>query len=495
MRLVGLIFFCLGILFEVLAGAPELKSFLPMAARPGSTNTVTFSGSFDPWPSKVWSDPPGLTFSPETNKNKFTLITATNAAPGPRLVRVYNDDGASEPQFFLVDDSPQLDEKEPNNKFTEPQEIASLPIIVNARLNARDDSDHYRIHLKKGEWLDASLEAYTLMSKFDGVLRVLATNGVTLTWNHDYATFDPRVWWRAPEDQTVIVQVFGFVYPANNDIRLYGGDDGNYRLHLKNSQPLTPALSRGEREKLRLPIEVVGVLTNVGQQDRFEFEAKKDSYVEARVEAAKIGSPLDAWVKITDKDGKELTKQDDTGSRDPRVQWQAPADTNYFIVVGSTLNRASTNYFYRLKASVAPPDFSAVWSAKSLVMTNNSTNTIKFDLKRFRGHASDLTAEFRELPAGVTSSAVNLTNKSGEISMTLTASNAVPFQGPIRLYVTDSAQKAEKLAIVELTSRGEDNGVPNGYSTLAIESYDHVWLTVKPEAPPKDIASTNTAAK
>ena len=495
MRLIGFIFLLIGLSSKALAGAPELKSFLPMAGRPGSTNAVTFFGSFDPWPPKVWSEPAGLTFIAETNKNKFTVVIATNATTGPRLVRVYNDDGASEPQFFIVDDSPQLEEKEPNNKYTEAQEVASLPMVVNGRLNARDDADHFRVRLKKDEWLDAALEAYTLMSKFDGVLRVLATNGVTLAWNHDYGTFDPRVWWRAPEDQTVIVQVFGFVYPANNDIRLYGGDECNYRLHLKNSPPLTPALSRTERKKMSLPFEVSGVITNLGQEDRFEFTAKKDEYVEARVEAARIGSTLDAWVKITDNAGKELTKQDDTGSRDPQVQWQAPADTNYFVVVGSTLNRASTNYFYQLKVSPAPPDFSAVWSAKSLVLTNNSTNTLKFDLKRLRGHSSDLLAEFRNLPAGVASPMLNLTNKSGDITVNLAASNAPAFQGPIRLFVRDEAKKSEKPAIVELTSRGEDNGVPNGYSTLAIESYDHVWLTIKPEAPPKEVAATNSPAK
>jgi hypothetical protein len=237
------------------------------------------------------------------------------------------------------------------------------------------------------------------------------------------------------------------------------------------------------------------VLTNLGQEDRFEFTAKKDEYVEARVDAAKIGSALDAWLKITDRAGKELTKQDDTGSRDPRVQWQAPADTNYFVVVGSTLNRAATNYFYRLKVASAPPDFSAVWVTKSLVLTNNSTNTVKFELKRLRGHSSDLVAEFRDLPLGVTSPLLNITNKSGEMSMTLAASNAPVFQGPIRLFVRDEAGKLEKAAIVELTSRGEDNGVPNGYTTLAIESYDHVWLTVKPEPAPKEMAATNSTAK
>ena len=129
--------------WAVLGGAPELKSFLPMAGRPGSTNVVVFSGSLDPWPPKVWcSEPGGIYFAAETNKNRFIVTIATNAAPGPRLVRVYNEDGVSEPQFFIVDSLPQLEEKEPNNKFTIAQEVESLPMVVNGRLNARDDADH-----------------------------------------------------------------------------------------------------------------------------------------------------------------------------------------------------------------------------------------------------------------------------------------------------------------------------------------------------------------
>jgi hypothetical protein len=59
---------------------------------------------------------------------------------------------------------------------------------------------------------------------------------------------------------------------------------------------------------------------------------------------------------------------------------------------------------------------------------------------------------------------------------------------------TDAKTKRAKAAVVELTTRGENNGVPNGYSTLAIESYDHCWLTVKP-APPAKPPITTAASK
>jgi hypothetical protein len=475
------------------AEAPELKAIHPIGAARGSTNTYAISGKFDPWPPKFWSEPPGLVFKADTNKSKVTIEIPSDVAPGARLIRVYNDDGVSDPKFFVVGTDHEFEEKEPNSRLAEAQS-ATLPSILNGRLDKNDDVDCYKVHLNAGDWLDASLEAYTLMSKIDGVLRLVTTNGVTLAWNHDYETFDPHLWWRATAEETVVVQVFGFVYPANSDIRLTGGDEAFYRLHLASAPP--PEWRDSKTEKTNdLPFEVTGTLSTPGEQDKIPFLGKKDQYIEAQIESAHLGYPLDAWLKIVDASGAEMTKNEDSsGSADPRIEWKCNRDTNFFFVVGSTLNRGSTNYHYKLKARFAPPDFSATWAANELVLKADSTNTLKIDFKRLRDHTNEVTAEFRGLPSGVTVISSNLPAKSGEVSFAIiAATNAPPFQGPIRLALTDSQTKTQELAIVELTTRGENNGVPNGYSTLAINSLDSVWLTVKPAA--TNASETKTASK
>jgi hypothetical protein len=474
------------------AEAPEPKAIHPIGAGRGSTNTYTLSGKFDPWPPKFWSEPAGLNFKTDTNKNKVTIEIPADCPPGPRLIRVYNDDGASDSKFFVVGKDSELTEKEPNSRLSEAQE-AKLPTVINGRLDKNDDVDSYKIDLKAGEWLDASLEAYMLMSKMDGVLRLATTNGVQLAWNHDYETFDPHLWYHSPSNQTVVVQVFGFAYPANSDIRLTGGDEAFYRLHLAATPP--PGWTDSQTTT-NLPLEVTGTISSPGEEDKIAFAAKKDQYIEARVEATTLGSPFDPWLKIVDNEGKQIAKQDDSnGTPDPRLEWKCTQDTNCFFVVGSTLNRGSTNFHYRLKVHIAPPDFSATWAANSVVMTADSTNTVKINFKRLRDHTNEITAEFRGLPTGVSAITTNLPAKSGEVSFNLIAStNAAPFQGPIRLALIDQQAKTEKFAVVELTTRGEDNGVPNGYNKLSIESYDHIWLTVKPQPPPKVVA-TNTASK
>jgi hypothetical protein len=380
----------------------------------------------------------------------------------------------------------EFEEKEPNNHLAEAQE-AGLPSIFNGRLDKNDDVDCYKIHLKSGEWLDASLDAYTLMSKIDGVLRLVTTNGVTLTWNHDYETFDPHLWWRSPSDKTVVLQVFGFAYPANSDIRLTGGEECFYRLHVASSPPPEWRDSKIEGTN-SLPLEVSGTISRAGEEDKIPFIGKKDQYILAEIKSATLGYPLDAWLKIIDSSGKEMKRDDDAnGSPDPRIEWKCPADTNYFFVVGSTLNRGGSNYHYRLKANFAQPDFRATWSANSLTMNAGSTNTLKIDFKRLFDHKNEVIPKFSGLPAGLTVTATNLPAKGGEVSFPIVApTNATPFQGPIRLALIDSKTKQEHLAVFELTTRGENNGVPNGYSKLAIDSLDSIWITVKP-------ATTNTS--
>jgi hypothetical protein len=475
------------------AEAPELKAIHPIGAAHGTTNTYTISGKFDPWPPKFWSEPPGLIFKTDTNKSKVTIEIPADTKPGARLIRIYNNDGASDAKFFVVGKDHEFEEKEPNSRLAEAQS-ATLPSIFSGRLDKNDDVDCYKVHLNAGDWLDASLEAYTLMSKIDGVLRLTATNGVTLAWNHDYETFDPHLWWRAPSEQTVIVQVFGFVYPANSDIRLTGGDEAFYRLTLVSIPPPEWHDSKVETTNA-LPLEVTGTLSSPGEQDKIPFLGKKDQFIEAEIESALLGYPLDSWLKITDATGAEVAKiEDSNGSADPRIEWKCNRDTNFFFVVGSTLNRASTNYHYKLKAQIVPPDFSATWSANELVLTAGSTNSLKIDFKRLRDHTNEVTAEIRGLPTGVTVTTTNLPAKSGEVSFPIiAATNTVPFQGPIRLALTDIQSKTQKFAVFELTTRGENNGVPNGYNKLCINSYDSIWLTVRPAA--TNASDTKTASK
>ncbi len=482
------------------AAAPTLEHLFPTGAARGSTNVVALSGKADPWPARVWTDAPGLSFVAETNQNRFRVEVAADAAPGPRLVRLFNEDGASEPRFFVVGAGPEVADAEPNNHFGSPQVLGQVPVTINGRLDKSGDVDSFAVRMRAGQWLDARLDAYVLMSKVDGVLRLVDTNGVQLAWNHDDATLDPRLTWRAPGDASVVVQVFGFRHPADSSIVLAGGESAVYRLHLNvvdrppdlpggwpEESGTDPAPEAGGALVLEPPATVWGTLSRPREIDRYRFLAPTSGILLAAIDAAGLGSPLDAWLAIEDPAGKELARVDDAeGSRDPRLEWKPPGGTNAVFVaaVGSLTHRGGPAYRYRLSLQPAGPAIEANLDTGSVVLAPGTTNTVKVRVRRLRGHTNAVTAFLRDLPTGVMGAPRTLEPSDTEPVLELVAAaDAAAFQGPVRVVLAETNEGAETAVPFELTTRGENNGVPQGYSRLVVDRTDRLWLTVRTNRP------------
>ena len=476
------------------AEAPTVEHIFPAGLVRGSTNAVTIAGKFDPWPPKVWVSCPGVVFIAETNKGKFRVETKADAPMGAHWLRVFNDDGPSLPRIFVVAGGAELLEAEPNNHFTNAQPVAPLPMTVNGRLDKSGDVDSFAVTLQAGQWLDARLDAYTLASKMDALLRLVSPDGVQQTWNHDFGTLDPRLLWQAPSNGSYVVQVMGFKHPADAEVRLTGGDGCVYRLHLATGTQRPDVfggkVGTAEQEPnnsptnaitVALPASIRGVIGGAGDEDCFAFDVKKDEFIEASVEAASVGSALDATLRITDATGRELTRNDDaSGSRDPRLEWKAPTNGTFCVVVGNLLHSGGTNHYYRLSVQHALADFKASLAANSVTVTAGDTNEVKFTVTRLRGFDRKLKARLTGLPEGLRAESVDVSEKSGENVLKLVATaEAKVAQVPLRLVITDVASGEERVALFSLTSSSEDNGVPGGYTKLLVDSVGQLWLTVK----------------
>ena len=228
------------------AAVPTLDHLYPIAVQAGTTNAVTAIGKFDPWPAKVWVDAPGVVFKPETNSGKFSVEVATDAPVGPHLVRLFNEQGASALRFLLVTREAQFVEQEPNDDIAKPQAIEQFPASLNGRLDKSGDVDSYAVSLSAGQTLIASLEAFTLASPVDAVVRLVDARGVQVAWNHDGRTLDPFLTWTAKSAGTYVLQVFGFAYPAESSVKFAGSDKCVYRL----------SLSRGPYLRYTVPLGV-----------------------------------------------------------------------------------------------------------------------------------------------------------------------------------------------------------------------------------------------
>ncbi|MBK8001251.1 MAG: pre-peptidase C-terminal domain-containing protein [Verrucomicrobia bacterium] len=254
------------------AAAPVLDHLFPAAVQVGTTNVVTAVGKFDPWPAKIWVDAPGIVFKAETNSGKFSVEVAADAPVGGHLVRLYNEQGVSGLRFLVVTKERQTEEVEPNNEFKKPQMIDAFPAFINGRLEKSGDVDSYAVALEVGQTLVASVEAYTLASPVDAVLRVVDARGVQVAWNHDGGpTLDPFLTWTAKSAGTYVVQVFGFGYPADSSVNFVGNAKCVYRLHLSRGPYVNHTVPLGVPRGRKRTLELVG--WNLPAPASVEFDA------------------------------------------------------------------------------------------------------------------------------------------------------------------------------------------------------------------------------
>ena len=481
-----MLLFLFGAVLEALSAAPSLEQFHPVGFARGTTNVVKVVGKVEPWPPQIRGGGAGVEITALTNKNELQFVVAPDAAPGVRLVRLFNDEGASEPRPFVVGAGRELIETEPNDHFGAAMAIAELPVTLNGRLEKSGDVDSFLVRVPAGHRLLASVDSHVLMSRLDAVLRLVSTHGQQLDWNHDFATLDPRLEWRADAATSVVVQVFGFPHPNTAEIRLAGGEGAIYRLQLSVAET-EPVQTNDRPSELSLPASVRSFLAEPGAPHRFKMKLAKDDWISATVAAESLGSPLDAWLAVENSAGKELTRNDDAeGSRDPALDWRAPEDGEFALVVGALTRNAGPEQHYELTVRRAAPDWRGSLLASSLVAKAGPTNELKLTVTRLCGLTNEIKVVARKLPEGVTCEPALVPEKGGELKLNLVVGEAAAaWRGPIQIMARDTTNGVERVIPFKLTGSTTDNGVPGGYRVLLADETDHAWLTVLPKQAPK----------
>lgn len=509
------------------AAEPVLTHVHPAAVQRGTEVEVKMTGKFDPWPCTVRAEAPGLVFTAGQEAGSFRVTAAAEAPLGPQLIRAVNAEGASAPVALVVTDTPQTLEVEPNDDFRAPQVLSASTATVNGRHEKADDVDSFGVTLASGQVLVAWVEAYVLAAGFDAMLRVVDDAGATLAFNHDHSTLDPFLVFTAPRDGRYSVQTMGHAYPASTDVRFAGGETCGYRLHLstgpvvRNTWPL--AVTRGSRTPVVLegwnlaesrmeidhtappafpvvfsevpeltespeppplapPAAVSGRIETPGGEDRHPFAASKDSVLELTVTGRRQGSEIDPWLKVRDSEGKELAAADDDGgSLEPRIVWTAPADGTYTAVVGDLTQRGGAGFFYRLLVTPAAPAATATVSAHAAKIEAGKQVEMKVTVALTHGFKQKLKLAALGLPSGVTAAEVEVPEKGGEVTLTLSADAAAPAAGtPFQVVLREVEAGREHPVLFSIATVSENNGVPQGYQHLLVNATDQLWLTVVP---------------
>jgi hypothetical protein len=197
---------------------PFVTSIFPLGGRMGAAVTITMKG---------W------------NLGDAELTPpAKDAGPGIHPLAACNKDGlVSNRVPFALDTLPECFDKEPNNDQSHAQNV-ELPIIINGRMDRRDDWDVFQIAGRSGDTIVAEVNARRLDSPLDSVLKLTDATGKLLALNDDHEDAgsgvnthhaDSYLMAKLPADGTYYVHL--------GDTARNGGEEYAYRLRISPPQP------------------------------------------------------------------------------------------------------------------------------------------------------------------------------------------------------------------------------------------------------------------
>lgn len=355
----------------------------------------------------------------DAKKFKAKLTIAPDCAFGEHLLRVRTKSGLSHTRSFWVGQYDNTAEKEPNNDFAVPQVIPFNTTIAGSLENEDVDyyaiqaKKGQRISAEvEGIRLGNAF--------FDPYLAILNTERFEIASSDDTPLLlqDPMLSIIAPEDGTYIVQiressytgsaacryrlhVGGFprpsaIYPAGGKtgtdlaVKLLGDPTGEIQQTVKLSSPagqmqplhagadglVAPtaqplrvsaydnvmeaepnnSIKQATKAPTPLPLAFNGVIASDGDDDWFQFAAKKGQRFIFRAHAKTIGSPLDPVINVYGPDNKHISGNDDADSKqDAKLDFTAPADGDFKIRVRDHLKKGSPLHVYRIEADAPRP--------------------------------------------------------------------------------------------------------------------------------------------
>ncbi len=475
------------------AAEPTLDSIWPPGAKIGTEIEVTLTGRTDPWPCQVHCSDPNVSFKPAPKKKGTgKIVVKKEAKPGPVLIRLFNNDGVSEPVIFTLSNQTELleDEKD-DNTVSKAQAVPAnkIPCVINGKLAKTDEVDSYRIPLKKGQTLYAALDGYALQSPIDPTLHLYNSRGVRIALAHDNAVnLDPQIAFPVTADGEYTLSVMAFTHPASARVNFVGSSKSVYRIHLatdSNNLParLLPVPLKADGKTLTIPGQVDGTISKPGEIDTFAISAKKGQSLYIKAESFRFRYPTDPLLFLRKEDGKLIAKIDDTKpTRDAGYLWKVPADGKYQIQVADRFRRGEKEFRYRL--SVAPPEggFSATVDKSRYILKPGKSIDIKIKLTRKNSHKTKLELRATGLPKGVhLELPKSIPEKSGDVAAKLTASaDCKKASVPFRLFLKEKEGKKPKEQAVVFSFQNSASRGP-----FLIDETPEIWMTVVLPPPKK----------
>ena len=348
-----------------------------------------------------------------------TIAIAPDVPLGNHMLRIRTKTGISHARQFFVGQYPNVEEKEPNDDFNNPQIVGFNQTVEGIVKN--EDVDYYRLSAKKGQRIAIEIDGLRLgYTNFDPYIAILDSKRFELGASDDTILHrqDGFVSINAPEDgeYTIMVRESSYrgdnlsyyrlhigsfnrpdvVYPAGgkagSTVKVKfiekGGDtyeeevkvpnqvDEDYMLlpkshesppsgnpfHIVNFDNVMEVEPNDTQATATVsagdPIALNGVIDKPGDVDFFKVPLKKGMKLQVQAFAQALGSPLDSVVNLYNEKGSSISGNDDGGGRrrlDSKFNVTIPADGNYFVRVTDHLERGGPAYVYRIELTATEP--------------------------------------------------------------------------------------------------------------------------------------------
>lgn len=196
---------------------PFVTSIFPLGGRVGEQPKVAMNG---------WNIDGARLTLPEKD-----------AGPGVHLLTARKDGKVSNPVPFALDTLPEDFDKESNDDPQHAQKV-TMPLILNGRIDRRDDWDVFQVEGRAGDTIVAEVTARRLDSPLDSLLKITDASGKVIAFNDDYADAgsglnthhaDSYVMAKLPADGKYFVHL--------GDVARSGGPAYGYRLRISAPRP------------------------------------------------------------------------------------------------------------------------------------------------------------------------------------------------------------------------------------------------------------------
>lgn len=228
-------------LSNVVHSQVELERFFPPVVQRGVATTIKADGKFPQWPVKIECDVPGCPVTCGEKSGEFSVTAPANAV-GAAWIRVHDDQSASSLVPILIEASSVLLEAEPNETLAKATPM-TLPATVVGKLEKNGDVDVWKVPLRAGEQMVASVTANTMIaSPMDAVLQLVDSRGFVVLQAEDNNGLDPQLVFTSNKDAEYYLRIFCFPETPTGTIGFAGGANFNYAMSVTTNGMLDHTL-------------------------------------------------------------------------------------------------------------------------------------------------------------------------------------------------------------------------------------------------------------